>query len=50
MAGADPLNLTGDLLGGPRIPAIRHRSVRYVDGVPVGPDQALDPVPVASAG
>jgi ATP-dependent Lhr-like helicase len=44
VAGADPLNLTGELLGGPRTPAIRHRSVRYLDGVPV------DPTPVASAG
>jgi ATP-dependent helicase Lhr and Lhr-like helicase len=44
VAGADPLNLTGELMGGPRTPAIRHRSVRYLDGVPV------EPVPVASAG
>ncbi len=34
VAGADPLNLTGDLLGGPRVPAIRYRAVRYRDGVP----------------
>jgi ATP-dependent Lhr-like helicase len=34
VAGADPLNLTGELLGGPRVPAIRYRAVRYRDGVP----------------
>jgi ATP-dependent Lhr-like helicase len=44
VAGADPLNLTGQTLGGPRTPAIRHRSVHYRNGVPV------DAVPVASAG
>jgi hypothetical protein len=36
VTGADPLNLTGDLLGGPRVPAIRHRSVHFVGGTPVG--------------
>jgi ATP-dependent helicase Lhr and Lhr-like helicase len=46
VAGADPLNLTGALLGGDRIPAIRHRTVHYRNGVlaerrqPVG---AADP-------
>ena len=34
VAGADPLNLTGELLGGPRVPALRYRAVRYLDGVP----------------
>jgi hypothetical protein len=33
VAGADPLNLTGALLGGDRIPAIRHRTVHYRNGV-----------------
>jgi ATP-dependent Lhr-like helicase len=37
VAGADPLNLTGDWLGGVRVPAVRHRSVRYRDGVPADP-------------
>ena len=41
VAGADPLNLTGELLGGRRVPAVRHRTVRYRDGVPA------DPVPTA---
>jgi ATP-dependent Lhr-like helicase len=44
VAGADPLNLTGQTIGGPRTPAIRHRSVRYRNGVPV------DAAPIASAG
>jgi ATP-dependent Lhr-like helicase len=34
VAGADPLNFTGTLLGGARVPAIRDRTVRYRDGVP----------------
>jgi ATP-dependent Lhr-like helicase len=43
VAGADPLNLTGQLMGGPRTPAVRHRKVRYVNGV------AVDAAPIASA-
>jgi ATP-dependent Lhr-like helicase len=35
VAGADPLNLTGEVLGGDRVPAVRYRTVRYRDGVPV---------------
>ena len=34
VSGADPLNLTGELLGGTRVPAIRYRSVVFRDGVP----------------
>jgi ATP-dependent Lhr-like helicase len=34
VAGADPLNLTGGLLAGPRVPSVRNRSVHYRDGVP----------------
>ena len=34
VAGADPLNLTGGVLGGDRVPAVRYRTVRYHDGVP----------------
>jgi ATP-dependent Lhr-like helicase len=37
VAGADPLNLTGEWLGGVRVPAVRHRTVHYRDGVPVEP-------------
>ncbi len=34
VAGSDPLNLTGDLLGGPRVPARLHQTVHYRDGLP----------------
>jgi ATP-dependent Lhr-like helicase len=34
VAGADPLNLTGEWLGGDRVPAVRHRSVHYRNGAP----------------
>jgi hypothetical protein len=50
VAGADPLNLTGALLGGPRVPAVRFRSVEYRDGVPlpVGDGAgAAAPAPIA---
>jgi ATP-dependent helicase Lhr and Lhr-like helicase len=40
VAGADPLNLTGEWLGGVRIPAVRHRSVHYRHGVPAEPSLA----------
>ena len=42
VAGADPLNLTGAWLGGTRVPAVRHRSVHYQDGVPA---DLVDPAP-----
>jgi ATP-dependent Lhr-like helicase len=34
VAGADPLNLTGEWLGGVRVPALRDRSVRFEGGLP----------------
>jgi ATP-dependent Lhr-like helicase len=34
VSAADPLNLTGILLPGPRVPALAGGSVTYVDGVP----------------
>jgi ATP-dependent Lhr-like helicase len=43
VAGADPLNLTGELLGGVRVPSIRYRSVHYRQGETVDP-----PMPVAA--
>ncbi len=33
VAAADPLNLTGTVLGGRRVPAVRHRQVAYRGGV-----------------
>jgi ATP-dependent Lhr-like helicase len=35
VAGADPLNLTGSIVGGTRVPIRRHQSVTYVDGIVV---------------
>ena len=35
VAGSDPLNLTGTVLPGPRVPAQRRREVVYRDGLPV---------------
>jgi ATP-dependent Lhr-like helicase len=32
VAGSDPLNVTGTVLPGPRVPAVRHRRVVYLDG------------------
>jgi ATP-dependent Lhr-like helicase len=32
LSAADPLNLAGIVLPGPRIPALRTNSVRYIDG------------------
>ncbi|MCS6913338.1 MAG: DEAD/DEAH box helicase [Myxococcales bacterium] len=38
VSAADPLNLAGILLPGPRVPAMPARRVRYRQGVPVGLD------------
>ena len=35
VAGADPLNLTGSILGGTRVPTRRNHSVVYRDGAVV---------------
>ncbi len=37
VVGADPLNLTGSVAGGIRVPALRYRSVHYRDGEPAVP-------------
>jgi ATP-dependent Lhr-like helicase len=42
VAGADPLNLTGALLGGDRIPSVRHRTVHYRNGVLAEPPQPIE--------
>jgi len=34
LSAADPLNLVGIVLPGPRVPALRSNTVTYVDGVP----------------
>jgi ATP-dependent Lhr-like helicase len=33
ISGADPLNLTGVVLPGPRVPGIAANAVTYIDGV-----------------
>ncbi|HUC04604.1 MAG TPA: hypothetical protein VL961_04345, partial [Acidimicrobiales bacterium] len=41
VAGADPLNLTGQVLGGTRVPTRRHQRVVFRDGIVVeGPGNA----------
>jgi len=40
VAGADPLNMTGTILGGTRVPTRRHQRVVYRDGVVVDQQQA----------
>jgi ATP-dependent Lhr-like helicase len=40
ISAADPLNLTGVVLPGPRIPAIAANTVRYTDGALAAPDVA----------
>jgi ATP-dependent Lhr-like helicase len=51
VAGADPLNLTGGVLNGDRVPALRHRTVRFEAGLPTGPqpdgDRMSEPSPPA---
>ncbi len=37
VSGADPLNFTGSMLGGARVPSLRDRTVHYRGGVPVEP-------------
>ncbi len=40
VAGADPLNMTGTILGGTRVPTRRHQRVVYRDGVVVDQQKA----------
>ena len=40
---ADPLNLVGIVLPGPRVPAVRTNRVTYVDGLPVTDPGAAAP-------
>jgi len=41
LSAADPLNLVGIVLPGPRVPALRANAVSYVDGVPENATPAL---------
>ncbi len=49
LSAADPLNLTGIVLPGPRIPAIGSNTVTYLDGAVPPPDAAVAPATAASA-
>jgi ATP-dependent Lhr-like helicase len=40
LSGVDPLNLSGVVTPGPRVPAVRTQRVIYRDGVPVSQDEA----------
>jgi len=40
VAGADPLNVTGSIMGGTRVPTRRYQSVTFRDGVVVDTQQA----------
>jgi ATP-dependent Lhr-like helicase len=51
ISGADPLNLVGIVLPGPRIPAVPTNSLTYLDGVPATPPSATvegEPAPIAT--
>ena len=41
VSAANPLNLIGIVLPGPRVPALAGNSITYVDGVPEGAATAL---------
>src|SRR5215469_11847459 len=44
LSAVDPLNLTGIVLPGPRVPALLTNTVGYTDGVPSTPAGLADPV------
>jgi ATP-dependent Lhr-like helicase len=51
ISGADPLNLVGIVLPGPRIPAVPTNSLTYLDGVPATTPSATvegEPAPIAT--
>jgi ATP-dependent Lhr-like helicase len=48
LSAADPLNLAGVILPGPRIPATQTNYVVFRDGIPVRSVALRDPIPIAS--
>lgn len=48
LSAADPLNLSGVVLPGKRVPAVRTNTVLFRDGLIVAPDSATDPSRPAS--
>src|SRR5207249_7069055 len=49
ISGADPLNLVGIVLPGPRVPAVPTNSITYVDGVPAPAEAAASDEPAGCA-
>jgi ATP-dependent helicase Lhr and Lhr-like helicase len=49
LCAVDPLNLTGIVTPGPRVPAVLGQFVEWVDGVPQLPEASSAAVPVTSA-
>ena len=47
LSAVDPLNLTGIVTPGPRVPAVLGERVVYVDGVPLAPEVSVPAVDVA---
>ena len=43
VSATDPLNLTGIVTPGPRVPAVATRTVTYVDGLPLPAPDAASP-------
>jgi ATP-dependent Lhr-like helicase len=50
LSAADPLNLTGIILPGPRIPAVRKRTIVIADGVVTDGESRADPEAAPAAG
>ena len=48
ISATDPLNLTGIVTPGPRIPAVATRTVRYLDGLPSA-EPARRPLPASAS-
>lgn len=46
ISAADPMNLVGTVLPGPRLPALPRDSIVYVDGVLAPPERLPSPVPI----
>ena len=49
IAAVDPLNLTGIVTPGPRVPAVLGQRVAYVDGVPEACDVPVDQEPALAS-
>jgi ATP-dependent Lhr-like helicase len=50
LSAVDPLNLTGVILPGERVPSVHTKSVLLRDGLPVSAEEAEAPLPAAAGG